>query len=184
MIRYIKNWLNGQAQLVRVVISGTKAIWRNGSLLEPILFNNFIKVVDNGEQFTLSKFADDTKCGGVADRLDVCAAEECGEDGEPDRVLSCKCEVIYLVWETPIYAQGRGCILEESKEVPPGKQQHPYRYRKTHRFYANQNEGTSPFTTLLDYKKILTKFSKGKMQRPASGAVAVYATTHWGLTSW
>ncbi|KAK4815135.1 hypothetical protein QYF61_017576 [Mycteria americana] len=62
--------------------------------------------------------------------------------------------VLYPAKSTPVQAMssqflqenavGDRCILEESKGVPPGKQQHLYRYRKTQRFYTNQNEGRLP----------------------------------------
>ena len=44
------------------------------SILEPILFTIFINILDAGTACTFNKFADDTKLGGVVDRLDGCAA--------------------------------------------------------------------------------------------------------------
>jgi len=79
--------------------------WRpgipQGSILHLILFNTFINDLDEGAKSSLSKFADDTKLGRVADTPEPQAAIQRNLDSVEKRADSSlmkfsKCEVLHL----------------------------------------------------------------------------------------
>ena len=71
------DWLTGRVQ--RVVNSGTQSGWRSvasevpqGFMLGLVLSNIFTDDMDIGVESSFSKFADDTKLGGVAGTPEGC----------------------------------------------------------------------------------------------------------------
>jgi len=128
-VRWTENWLNGRAQ--RVVISGTESNWRpvasgvpQGSVLGPVLFNFFFNDLDEELEWTLSRFADYPKLGGVVNMLAGCAAIQ----RDLDRLESwvhknlmkfskSKGKVLHLGRNNPMYQYRLGADLLESSSV-------------------------------------------------------------------
>lgn len=104
------------------MISMAESSWRHivngvpqGSILGPILSNLFISDLGNGIEHTLSKFAVDTKLGGVADTPVGCAAIQWGLDRLESwaerslmRFNKGKCRVLHLGRNNPKYQHRLG----------------------------------------------------------------------------
>jgi len=105
-----------------------------GSILDAVLFNIFINNLYDGAECTLSKFADDTKLGGVADvpeGHDTIQRDLDRLEKGADRNLmkfNQKCKVLHLENNKPRHQYALGATQQSRKQLgrkgPGGPSRH------------------------------------------------------------